>query len=48
MLGHPSEEITRATANKMKLKVNDLMQKCEHCDMGKMKKKNTTKTTYNG
>ena len=32
-------------ANKMKLKINDQMKICEHCDMGKMKKKNISKTT---
>ena len=45
MLGHPSEEITKATANKMKFHVNEKMKKCEHCDIAKMKKKNMNKTT---
>ena len=43
-LGHPSAEITKATAQKLQLKLTDhKMKKCEHCDIGKIKKKNINK-----
>ena len=43
MLGHPSEEITKATAFKLNLKPTGKMMRCVHCDVGKMKKKNISK-----
>ena len=46
-LGHPSVEITKATASKLNLKVKGEMSKCEHCDIAKMRKKNISKTTLN-
>ena len=39
MLGHPSKEITKATACKLNLKPTGKMVQCVHCDVGKMKKK---------
>ena len=43
-LGHPSADITKATATKLKLNMNeDKMEKCEYCDIGKMRKKNICK-----
>ena len=43
MLGHPSEEITKATADKLMIKTADKINKCENCDIGKMKRKNIKK-----
>ena len=45
MLGHSSEDITKATADKMKINITEKMKRCEHCDIAKMKKKNIGKTT---
>ena len=42
-LGHPCTEITKATAWKLKLNATGEMSKCEHCDIGKMRKKNINK-----
>ena len=44
MLGHPSYQITKATADKMKIKITGKMMRCEHCDVSKMTKKNISKT----
>ena len=44
MLGHPSEEITKATARKLNIKTSEKMTKCEHCDVAKMKKRNISKS----
>ena len=46
-LGHPSAEITKATASKLNLKSKGEMSKCEHCDIAKMRKKNISKATLN-
>ncbi len=42
-LGHPSEDITRATECKMGLRVIGTMKHCEGCGVGKMKQKNMNK-----
>ena len=43
-LGHPSADITKATATKLNMNINeDKMEKCEYCDIGKMRKKNISK-----
>ena len=47
-LGHPSTEITKATANKLNLRIaENEMEKCEHCDIAKMRKKNISKKPLN-
>ena len=36
-LGHPSEDITRATGLKLGLKMKGTMRDCEGCGLGKMR-----------
>ena len=43
ILGHPCVEITKATAAKLELKGTGEMSKCEHYDIGKMRKQNISK-----
>ena len=42
-LGHPSEDITRATGLKLGLKMKGTMRECEGCGLGKMRQKNVSK-----
>ena len=39
MLGHPSKDIAKTTADKMNIKVTEKMMRCEHLDIAKMKKR---------
>ena len=43
MMGHPSEQITKATARQLNIKSSGKMMRCAHCDIGKMKQKNISK-----
>ncbi len=43
LLGHPSEEITRATGLKLGLQIKGAMNHCEGCGLGKMRQKNINK-----
>ena len=42
-LGHPSEDITRATGLKLGLKMKGTMRDCEGCGLDKMRQKNVSK-----
>ena len=42
-LGHPSEDITRATGLKLGLKMKGTMRDCEGYGLGKMRQKNVSK-----
>ena len=42
-LGHPSEDITRATGLKLGLKMKGTMRECKGCGLGKMRQKNVSK-----
>ena len=42
-LGHPGEEITKATANKIGMKISKKIEKCESCPIGKTQQKNLSK-----
>ena len=42
-LGHPSEDLTRATGLKLNLKMKGSMQHCDGCGMGKTKQKKMNK-----
>ena len=43
LLGHPSEEITRATGLKLGLQMKGAINHCEGCGLGKMRQKNMNK-----
>ena len=45
MLGHPSEEITKAKVRKLNMKPTGKMVRCVHCDIGKNEKKEYIQTT---
>ena len=45
MLGHPSEDILRATAKQMGWKLTGRVEKCEDCALGKSCQKNVPKET---
>ena len=42
-LGHPSEDITRATGLKLGLKMKGTMRECKGCGLGKIRQKNVSK-----
>ena len=42
-LGHPSEDITRVTELKLRLKMRGIMREYEGCGLGKMRQKNLSK-----
>ena len=43
LLGHSSEEITRATGVKLGVQMRGVMNHCEGCGLGKIKQKNVSK-----
>ena len=43
LLGHPSEEITRATGLKLGVQMRGVMNHYEGCGLGKMRQKNVSK-----
>ena len=43
LLGHPSEEITRATDLKLRVQMRGVMNHCDGCGIGKMRQKNVSK-----